>query len=175
MRDTLRIGGNDARFGLSWKLETVALGVRVGRVQQRQIVLVAARDVRREIRFEARHAIVERLREPNERDALMRETPEVHSMTATRAAHRNGDVLAAGLHDLRVPFAEHAQPPAEIATAIGTRRTIMRANRQIDALACTLQLVRDLHAGRSCTHHQHAPFGQLPGIVIVGGMNLHET
>ena len=78
--------------------------------------------------------------------ALLRETPEVHRMAAARAAHRNGDVFPAGLHDFRVPFAEHAQPPAEIAAAIGARRAIMRSNRQIDALARALQLVGYLHA-----------------------------
>ena len=48
----------------------------------------------------------------------------------------------------------------------------MRSNREIDALAGTHKLIRNLRTGRPRAHHKHGSFGQLARIAVGGGMNL---
>ena len=71
---------------------------------------------------------------------------EIDRAAAIGAAHRNRDMLGAGGRRGEIPFAEHAQPPAVIAAAIGARRTAMRTDREKHASAAAQQLVGDLRA-----------------------------
>ena len=75
---------------------------------------------------------------------------------------------------LVVPVAENPQPPDEILAAIGPGRPVVRADRQVDALAGAQQLVGDLGARRSGADHQHRTIGQLAGIAVGVGMDLHD-
>ena len=84
-------------------------------------------------------------------------------------------MLAPGLGDFRIPFAEHAQPPAEVAVAVGTRRTVMSAHREVDLAPGTLQLVGDLYPRRTGADHQYRTFGQLLRVVVVGRVDLPDT
>ena len=73
-----------------------------------------------------------------------------------------------------IPFAEHAQPPAEVTPAIAARRPVVRPNREIDCFAGSHKFIRNLRARRPRAHHKHGAFGQLVRIAVGGGMNLHD-
>ena len=79
-----------------------------------------------QIRLETHHAGVERLGHADQSDALA-QLAKIHGMAAMGAAHGNGHMLGARLHCLRIPLAEHAQPPAEVAVAIAARRPVVGA------------------------------------------------
>jgi hypothetical protein len=51
----------------------------------------------------------------------------------------------------------------------------MRPDRQIDALAGPNEFVRNLHARRPRTDHQYRALGQLAGITVGIGMDLHNS
>jgi hypothetical protein len=77
-RSSCRIGcfthsgsGRRARFGFFRQVEAVALDVGVGRVQQRQIVFVAAGEVLGQVGLEGHHAAVERLGQADQGHAAM--------------------------------------------------------------------------------------------------------
>ncbi|CDX30149.1 hypothetical protein MPLSOD_120258 [Mesorhizobium sp. SOD10] len=84
-------------------------------------------------------------------------------------------MLRAGSRGLEVPFAENPQPPAEVTPTIGAWRTVMRADREIDAPARALQLIGNLHARRSRADHQHGALWQLRGVAIRAGMDLQDA
>ncbi|CFN62222.1 Uncharacterised protein [Bordetella pertussis] len=83
-------------------------------------------------------------------------------------------MLAAGLDRLLVPQAEHAQPPAEIAAAVAPGRTVVRPDGKIDLAAGALEFIGDLHPGRPRADHQDGALGQLPGVAVIGRMDLRE-
>jgi hypothetical protein len=65
-------------------------------------------------------------------------------MAAAYAAHGDRHVFPARLSSDSVPFAQYTEPPAVIATAIGPRRTVVRADREVDAPSGLEQFFRDL-------------------------------
>ncbi|SUC74120.1 Uncharacterised protein [Pseudomonas aeruginosa] len=171
----LRVRQPAARLGLFRQVKAVAGDIGVGGVEQRQVVLVAARQVLRQVRPEGRDAVDEGFGQSDQGHALMRQGAEVHGMSAAGTAHGDGHMLAPGLGDFRIPFAEHAQPPAEVAVAVGTRRTVMSAHREVDLAPGTLQLVGDLYPRRTGADHQYRTFGQLLRVVVVGRVDLPDT
>ncbi|KWV85932.1 hypothetical protein PFLmoz3_04455 [Pseudomonas fluorescens] len=78
---------------------------------------------------------------------------EVDGLAAMGAAHSNGHVFTARFHRRLVPLAQHPEPPAEIPVAIGARRAVMGANRQVNLATGALQFIGDLYAGRTGAHH----------------------
>src|SRR3546814_9717239 len=88
-------------------------------------------------------------------------------MATAGTAHGDGHVFLARLDGLRIPLAEHTQPPAEIPVAIGPWRAIVGAHREVDLLAGALQLIGNLHPRRTRPHYQHRALGELPGIAIL--------
>ena len=74
-----------------------------------------------------------------------------------------------------IPLAEDAQPPAEVAAAIASRRPVMRPDRQIDLAARLLEFVGDLHARRACADNEDGALGQLLRIAIRAGVNLVDA
>ena len=172
MGHALGIGQALAGLRLFRQVEAIAFDIGVGGVQQGQVVLVAKADVVHQVVLEARDTTLERLGQADQGHALVGEGAEVHGMAATGAADGDGHVLAARLHDFRVPLAEHAQPPAEVTVAVGTRRTVMSAHGEIDLAAGAHKFVGDLYAGRAGTHHQHGALRQLPGVEVGGGVDL---
>ncbi len=54
-----RIREGDARFGFFRQLQAIAFDVGVGGVEQRQIILVATRQVLGQVRLESRHPAIE--------------------------------------------------------------------------------------------------------------------
>lgn len=103
----LRVGQLVAGLRFERQVQAIAGNVGVSGIQQRQIVLVATGDVFGKIRLKAHHAAVERFRQPHQGDALVGQPAKIHGMTATGTAHRNGDVLLAGLDRFRIPLAQH--------------------------------------------------------------------
>lgn len=110
--------------------------------------------------------------QPHQGDALMGQRAKIDGLAATGATDRDGHVLAARLGDLGVPLPQDPEPPAEIAIAIGARRPVMGAHRQVDLATCALQLISDLHPRRARPHHQHRACGQLLRVAIIGGVDL---
>ncbi|MNM82084.1 hypothetical protein D3C81_941070 [compost metagenome] len=174
MGDALWIVQHEPRFGLFRQVESVARDVGIRRVQQRQVISVTGSDVARQILLERHHAVVEGLGQPHQRHALLGQSPEIDGLPTTRTAHGDGDVLAPRLHGFQIPKPQHPQPPAEITVAIGARRTVVLADRQVDLLAGTLQFIGDLHTGRTGTDHQHTALGQLLRVEILGRVNLRD-
>ncbi len=78
-----------------------------------------------------------------------------------RPADRDRDVLGAQRWGLGVPFAQDAEPPDEVTSAIPARGAVVGTDRQVDAPARAQQLIRDLHAGRSGSDDEHGAVGQL--------------
>ena len=87
----------------------------------------------------------------------------------------DGHVFAARFGDLGVPFAQHTQPPAEVAVAVGPWRTVMGPDREVHLAPGAHQLFGDLHAGGASAHHQHSAFGQLLGVVVGGRVDLVQA
>ncbi|MCY1439526.1 hypothetical protein D9M71_557620 [compost metagenome] len=143
--DAVWVRQHDPCFRLWRQVQAIGGDIRVGGVQQGQVVFVAAGNVFRQVRFEAHHAVVDRLGQANQGHALLGQAAEVHGMTATRTTDGNGHVLFAGLYALGVPQTQYTQPPAEVAVAIGTWWTIVGADREVDLLAGTLQLIGNLY------------------------------
>ena len=175
MGHALRIGQAPAGLGLLGQVQAVAADVVVGRIEHGQVVGVAVGDVLGQVVPEAHPAIGEGLGQPHQGDALVAQRTKVHGVAAARAADGNGHMLAAGLGNSRIPFAQHAQPPAEITAAIGARRPVMGAYREKHLAARALQLIGNLHARGACAHHQHGSFGQLCGAAVVRGMDLQQA
>lgn len=171
----LRVGQSLARFGLFRQVQAVAFDVGIGRIQQGQVVVVAAIDVLDQVVLEARDAVFERLGQADQGHALVGEGTEVHGVATTGATDRDGHMLATGLGNFRVPLAQHAQPPAEVAVAVGTRRAVVGADRQVHLASGAHQLFGNLHAGRAGTDHQYRAFRQLLWVEVSGGMNLVQV
>ncbi len=136
-----------ARGRILRQIEAVAGGEGVRLVQHRHEVLVAAADVFDEVRREAQRALLEILCAADEDHPVGREAAEIDGMAAVGAADGNRHVLLAGFARGRIPLAEHAQPPAIVAAAIGPWRAVVRADREIDAPTGFQQFLGDLRAG----------------------------
>ena len=122
-----------ACLGLIGQIEAIADGVGIRLVQHRKKVGVASREVVREVGREAHHALAKAARPAEERHPRRGEAPELDGPAALGTAHSDRDVLGARRGRRGVPLAEHAQPPAEIAAAIGARRAVVRPDREIDS------------------------------------------
>ncbi len=106
-------GSLSPRLGLQRQIETAAGRERVGLVEHRHQVRITRVEIGDEIRRKMQCAIGETLRAPHESHAAQRKLAEVDGVAALGAAHSNRHVLLAGFTHHRVPFAEHAEPPAE--------------------------------------------------------------
>jgi hypothetical protein len=76
-------------------------------------------------------------------------------MAATGAAYRDRDMFPARSLGFDIPLAENPQPPAEVTPAIGARRTLVWADREIDLPSGMQEFVRDLNPRGPRTDHQH--------------------
>ena len=169
-----RVRFHHACFRLFGKIQTVARDERVGFVQQRKIIRVAARDVGGEVRRKMQRAAVKRLRAPEQRHARG-EAAKIHGAPAVRAADRDGHMLGARLRFGVVPFAEHAEPPNKIAPAVAAKRPVVPADREIDAPPGARQFVGDLHSRGAGADHQRRALRQLPGVAVFAGMDLQDS
>ena len=120
-------------------------------------------------------AVVERFCQPQQCDAARGESPEVDGVSAVCSADGDGHMLGATRWRRSVPFAEDSEPPAEVATAIASRRPIMRPDREVDLAARLLEFVGDLHPRRSCSDNEDGAVGQLLRIAVRAGVNLMDS
>ena len=173
--EAFRVGAEHACFRLLRQVEAVAGDVGVGLVEQREQVRVAGGDVAREVGCEPHPAVDEGVRAADHRDPGRGELAEVDGVTAVGPAHRDGDVFGALGRRREVPLAEDPQPPDEVAAAIATRRSVVRADGQPDLAAGAAQLVGDLHAGRPRADDEHSAVGQLRRVAVVARVQLGES
>ena len=75
------------------QIEAVALDVRIGSVEQRQVVLVAVGDVLRQVGGEAKDPVVEGCGHADQVDIDGRECTEVNGVSAACTADRDRDML----------------------------------------------------------------------------------
>src|SRR5215475_875834 len=125
-----------------------------------------------QVRREADRAVGVGFRPPDENHSPRGKMPKVDRMAAAHAAHRDRHMFPARLLRYRIPFAQDAQPPAVIATAIGPRRTIVRADREVDAPPGFEQFFRDLGARGTRSDDEDRSVGQLRRIAVTGGAVL---
>ena len=168
------IGRHDAGLRLLRQVEAVARDIGVRLVEHREVVGVAGREIRREPRLEGHHAVAERRRAADERHAPRREAAVVDGLAAVGAADREGDVLGRRRR-LGVPLVEHAEPPDVVAAAVAARRTVVRADRDVDAAAGLEQLLGDLRARGAGADDEDGAVGELAGVAVVGGMHLRDA
>ena len=88
-------------------------------------------DIGGKIRIETHHPFLERLGAANERHTLGGETAKIDRVSTVRTAHRDRDVFCTRIRGGGIPLAENPQPPDEIATTVASRRSVVRANRQV--------------------------------------------
>ena len=139
------------------------------------LVGVAVRNIVRQIPRKGHRTAPVRFRPAHECHPLRGKTPKVDRMAATGAAHRDRDMLRARPWRFGIPLAENAEPPAVVALAIGPGRTIVRADRQIDALSRRQQFFGDLHPRRARADNQNRTLGQLIRTTIGRRMNLQKA
>src|SRR6185312_2299259 len=95
-------------------------------------------------------------------------------VATVRSADRDRDVLRALRRSVRIPLAENAKPPDEVAPAVASRGTGVGSNRQVDAPSGSQQLIRDLHPGRSGPDDEDRTVGQLIWVAIATRVHLHR-
>src|SRR3984957_4413988 len=130
--DAFRVGPQAAGVRLPRQVEAVALDVRVGLIEQRQVAGVAAGDAVAEVRGEPHGSVVERDGPAEERDAAGGEGAEVDRVAAVRAADRDRDGFRAQRRGRGFPLSEDAEPPDEVTLAVPSRRALVRPDRQVD-------------------------------------------
>ena len=121
----------DVRLWLRGEVEAVALDVVVGLSQHGEIGCVAVLDVGAQVGGEGHGAGVECLRAPEKSDPVRGELPDVDGVPTARAADCDGHMLGARGRGRRVPLAENAQPPTEVASTVTTWRAIMRSDGEV--------------------------------------------
>ena len=167
-------GAEDAGLRILRQVEPVARDVGVGLVEQRRVIGVAAGDVLAEVRCEAQDAVLEGRSHPDQLDAARGEVAEVDGVTAVRATDRDRDVLCTQGRGFGVPEAQNAEPPAEVATAIPARGSVVRPDGEVDRPPRLSKLVGDLDARRSGPDDQHGALGQLCGVAVAAGVHLQR-
>ena len=120
-----------ARLRLLGQVETVALNVRIGLVQQVEVVRVAMGNALRKIAGEVHDAIRIRLSTAVHHHPLGDQVAEIDRAPAVGTTESDRDVLGAGRRRLEIPEAEHAQPPDKVAVAIAARWARMRPDRHL--------------------------------------------
>ena len=154
------------RLGLCRKIKFLSRGVFVRLLQQRQVVRIASGNICDKIVVEPHDTIIIPLRPTNQRDAGVRKSAEVDRFTAVGSADRNGHMRFSSGWRPGLPFAQNAQPPAKVPSAIAAWRPVMRPHRQINPASGALQFTGDLRAGRSGADDHNGTRFQLVRVAI---------
>ena len=156
------------------QVETVALNVRIGLVQQVEVVRVAMGNALGKIAGEVHDAIRIRLSTAVHHHSLGDQVAEVDRATTIGTTESDRDVLGAGRRRLEIPEAEHAEPPDKVAVAIATWWAGMRPDRHLHRTPGTLQLICNLHTGCTTTDHEHTAVRQLLRILVIARVDLQH-
>ncbi|KPW99105.1 Uncharacterized protein ALO75_05350 [Pseudomonas syringae pv. coryli] len=172
MGDARRIRHAFTGRRLQRQVQAVACGVSISGIEQRKIIRVATVEVAHQIVLEVHLVADEAFGQAYEVHSGLSQPAEVDRVAAPCTTDRNGHVLLAGLHGFAVPQPQHTHPPAEIPAAIGARRTVVRADRQVHFATREQQLLGDLHTRGTSADHQYAALRQLLRIEIVRRVDL---
>ena len=172
--NTLCIRHDFARAGLLRKVQPEATRIVIRLVQNGQIVCIPRREIFAKIRRHGQTARFIALNPAQKHHAAGGKTAKINRMPPMRAADRNCDMLRPRFARRNIPFAKDTKPPAIIPSPVGTRRAVMRADRDIDPPPTLQQFLGNLRARGSRPHHKNRPFRQLPRIAIRRRMHLQK-
>ncbi|WP_284252837.1 hypothetical protein [Litorihabitans aurantiacus] len=163
------------RLGLEREVEAVALDVGVGVLEHPQVGGVTGGDRGAQVVVEVHDAVADGGGAAHQRDALGGEVAEVDGPAAVGPADRDRDVLRAQRRSARVPLAQHAEPPHEVAPAVAARRPVVRSDGEVNLAPGPADLLRDLDAGGTGTHDEDPAGRELVGVAVVARVQLEEV